>query len=106
MAQITESFYKQITTIIVIASAGYFLNKNITSTIKDVISPVVERLDVIEKKQGSFEFKQENITYKSKENSKSLNSVIDFLNKKFNREFVKPDEIYMKDKEDNGFNNN
>jgi len=92
--------------------AGYFLNVNLVSSMKDTMTeinkPLVDKVASIEKRQEEFEEKQNafDITqqiilsernddnYKIKINTMCLDNVIVYINKTFSKEFVKPDELY------------
>jgi hypothetical protein len=99
MAAISESFYKSLLTITTVFTAGYFVNKSLTSTIQETIKPLAERVIALEKTGSSLNLKLSESVYKSNVNSMCLNSTIDFINKKFNKDFIKPEDIYYKTKE-------
>jgi hypothetical protein len=99
MAAISESFYKSLLTIATVFTAGYFVNRNLTSTIQEAIKPLAERVITLEKSGSILNSKLSENTYKLNINLMSLNSTIDFINKKFNKDFIKPEDIYYKTKE-------
>jgi hypothetical protein len=115
MAQVSESFYKSLATIVSVFIAGYLVNIKLTSTVKDTMEatnkPLIEKMQALEKKQEGYELKQgiliSNLStnsYRISATKTSLDRALLFFDKKFSTEFIKPDDIYYKTKESEGSN--
>ena len=115
MAQVSESFYKSLATIVSVFVAGYLVNIKLTSTVKDTMEavnkPLIEKMQSIEQRQNAYELKQGVLvsdlstnSYRISATKMSLERALSFMDKKFHMEFIKPDDIYYKTKESEGSN--
>jgi len=115
MAQVSESFYKSLATIVSVFIAGYLVNIKLTTTVKETMEatnkPLIEKMQALEKRQDVYELKQGILvsdlstnSYRISATKMSLDRALSFLDKKFNMEFIKPDDIYYKTKESEGSN--
>lgn len=98
MAAVTESFYKSLTIVAAVFVAGFFVNQNLVSTMEKITEPLVQRILAIEQTQAANADKFASLSYDVKVNELNLNSLMAFVNKGSNREFVKPDEVPFRTK--------
>lgn len=95
-------------TIAAIFVAGYLVNSNLVSTMKEINQPLVEKVASFERRLETFEAKEavfvtdlSTVTYRMGIYNLCLGRLIDGVNKAHisHKEFTKPDDILITDKE-------
>ncbi len=96
-SSISESFYKQITTIgtIVVTSVfGFqYLENTVKNTVESSIQPLTKRVESIEKKIEDAENILAMNTQHIQAVSVSLNNFLEYYNKYYHKEFIRPVDI-------------
>lgn len=95
--QITGSFWNGLVTVATIAGSTFFIINYIGGRIDDAVKPLVNRIDKLETSYLSHETKLNQLIYYNQVQDRAARPFYEFINKKFNRDFVKPEDLEFKE---------